>query len=188
MIFFQAYAAYASRADGEEFLEMALEIEQKGIHDIYEKGRIYYYLYEYDNAKQYLTDAVNGGEEDALLLLGKVYLEQEEPENARVMYTNYLNEKAKSAKAYNGLVLCDLAEKKYEQALEHVSYGLACKDEGMTQELLFNEVIVYEYQRDYDAARAKMEEYLAKYPDDDTAVREYQFLQSRQVKENDENV
>lgn len=176
---FQAYRRYASGAEGEAFLERALKIENKDARDTYEKGRIYYYLFDYDNAKTYLIDAVNGGEDDAMLLLGRVYLDMDDAASARAMYQNYLNDKEKSAKAYNGLVLCDIAEGKYEQALEHVANGLGCKDAAMEQNLLYNEIVIYEYQQDFETARNKMTEYLAKYPEDASAIRENQFLQSR---------
>ena len=47
------------------------------------------------------------------------------------------------------------------------------------QELRRNEIIALEYLQDFAQAREKMTEYLADYPDDEAAAREYEFLQSR---------
>ena len=47
------------------------------------------------------------------------------------------------------------------------------------QELRRNEIIALEYLQDFVQAREKMTSYLADYPDDEAAAREYEFLQSR---------
>ena len=49
----------------------------------------------------------------------------------------------------------------------------------MRKSLLYNEIVVYEYQKDFATAKSKMAEYLAAYPDDQDAVRENQFLSTR---------
>ena len=53
------------------------------------------------------------------------------------------------------------------------------EDNGMMQTLKFNEIVTYEYMRDYKTAAALMSSYLKDYPDDETARREYDFLQTR---------
>ena len=43
----------------------------------------------------------------------------------------------------------------------------------------FNEIVAYEYMKDYKTAAALMSDYLKSYPDDAVAQREYQFLKTR---------
>ena len=47
------------------------------------------------------------------------------------------------------------------------------------QELLGNEIAVYEWKGDFETAKLKMESYLERYPEDEKAQREYLFLQTR---------
>ena len=75
--------------------------------------------------------------------------------------------------------MCDIFEKNYDNALNNIKKGLECEDAAETQSLLFNEIVVYEYMLDFETAKSKMAEYLEKYPDDMTAVRENEFLKSR---------
>ena len=57
--------------------------------------------------------------------------------------------------------------------------GMNIEGNDMMQTLKFNEVIAYEYMGDYKTAAALMNSYLRSYPDDETAKREYEFLQTR---------
>lgn len=50
---------------------------------------------------------------------------------------------------------------------------------NMMQTLKFNEIVTYEYMGEYKTAAALMNSYLRSYPDDTTAKREYEFLQTR---------
>ena len=59
----------------------------------------------------------------------------------------------------------------------NIENGLSCG--GAEEELLFNEIVVYEYKLDFNTAKEKMQEFLKKYPDNQEAVRENSFLQSR---------
>ena len=43
----------------------------------------------------------------------------------------------------------------------------------------YNEIICYEQQSDWENAKAKITEYINKYPDDEAAQREAEFLQTR---------
>lgn len=62
-------------ADGEEYLEEALEISAKKAEDYYNRGRVYYYLSEYENAEKELKKALKKKEVRASIYLGKIYVE-----------------------------------------------------------------------------------------------------------------
>ena len=67
----------------------------------------------------------------------------------------------------------------YEEALTAFQAAMNIEDNGMMQTLRFNEIVAYEYMRDYKTAAALMNSYLESYPDDGTAKREYEFLKTR---------
>lgn len=176
---FRVYQEHDMKADGDKFLEKALEITGKDSENALNRGRVYYYLEDYDNAKKQLTKSLNEGNKEAALFLGKVYVALDDISNARAMYQQYLDDKDKSAKGYNGLAYCDIADGKYDSALENIQKGLDLNEEEEKQGLLYNEVIAYEKKLDYATAKAKLAEYIARYPEDEVAVKENVFLQTR---------
>ena len=176
---FNVYDAQKMTVEGQEYLDKALEIKPEKAEDYYQRGRIYYYMKDYDKALTELTMAVNDGDDVAVLLLGKVYIAKEDASSARSMYQKYLESGKNKAKAYNGLALCAIYEKNYDAALANIEKGLAEHNQEEEQDLLYNEIVVYEYKLDFDTAKEKMAAYLQLYPDDAPAIRENEFLQSR---------
>ena len=57
----------------------------------------------------------------------------------------------------------------------HADELLACRGESLS----FNEIVAYEYLEDYQKAAVLLKAYLQNYPDDQTAIREQQFLSTR---------
>lgn len=176
---YQAYVERSMEADGTAYLNRALEAAGSSVEDNCKKGRIYYYMRDYEKAAEVLTEAVNKDSDEAKLLLGDVYLAQGDTANARMMYQECIDLEEKAAKGYNGLALCDLAEEDYVSALDNIEKGLRAAQEEEIQGLLFNEAVIYEKQGNYQEALDKFETYRNLYPDDEEAQREYAFLQSR---------
>lgn len=175
-------------ADGTTYLEAALKKKTKDSESHCDKGRIYYYMEDYDNARQELTQAANDGEEEADLLLGMVYLAQNDISNARTMFQNYVEASVgdgdtkdgySPAKGYNGLALCDIAEGNYDSALTNISSGITVSDTDDLQSLLFNEVIAYEKKLDFASALDKAQTYVGMYPNDADGQKEVAFLKTR---------
>ncbi|MGI6007512.1 MAG: tetratricopeptide repeat protein [Ruminococcus sp.] len=176
----QLYRDRDQEMAGEEYLDRALAINPRDAEDYCYRGRVYYEMEDYESAREELTQAVNEGSQDALLLMGRVYIAMEDAASARNMYQEYLKEGGEEAKAYNGLALCEISEKNYDDAITNIESGLeTCEDDETRKSLLFNEIVAYEYKLDFETAKTKMEEYLEKYPDDEEALRENKFLSSR---------
>lgn len=176
---YQAYLEKDMEADGTRYLEAALVTEPKNAQDFCDRGRVFYYMEDYESARTELIEAVNKGNEDALLLLGMVYTAQKDISNARAMYQQYVAEVKNSAKGYNGLALCDIAEGNYDSALENIAGGIPLATTEEMQSLLFNEIVVYEKKLDFATAKEKAREYLEMFPEDTAAAEEYTFLRSR---------
>lgn len=176
---YEAYLEEDMEADGTGYLEAALESEPKDAQDYCNRGRVYYYMDDYDNARESLIKASNEGNTEALLLLGMVYMAQKDISNARSMYQEFVSKEEKSARGYNGLALCDISEGNYDSALANIASGITAAEEEEMQSLLFNEIVVYERKLDFTTALQKVKDYLSTYPEDKAAVKEQTFLETR---------
>lgn len=181
--YIQIYLAYAQlnrSADGAAYLEEVVKQTPESPEEEYNQGRAYYYLESYDKAREVLIQADNDGADESAILLGKIYMDTGDTANARAVYQNLLQEEEEDAAAYNGLALCDMSEENYDSALANIQEGLKADEGSQEEALLFNEIIVYERKLDFAAAKTKMAEFLTKYPDNQDAIRENTFLQSRE--------
>ena len=88
---YEAYLDKDMEADGTRYLEAALSSEAKDAQDHCDRGRVYYYMEDYSNAKKELLEATKKDNTEALLLLGMVYLAQDDVENAQAMYKQYIS-------------------------------------------------------------------------------------------------
>ena len=75
--------------------------------------------------------------------------------------------------------MCQIRQGDYSSAVSSFEAGLALDDKNLNQALMLNEITAYEYSGDFDVAQSMMETYLAKYPDDQEAIRENIFLSTR---------
>ncbi|MDE6312176.1 MAG: tetratricopeptide repeat protein [Lachnospiraceae bacterium] len=145
----------------------------------YEKGRILYYMEDYNGAVSALESLSQAGDNKATLYLGKAYEALGDMNYAASLYETYLTKDENNGEVYNQLGLCKLSMGAYEEALSCFQKGIQTGDVSVMQELLFNEASAYEYVSDFSTAKTKFSEYLAKYPKDTNAMREYEFLKSR---------
>lgn len=80
----QIYGAYLNRdmeADGTRYLEAALSGTAKNAEDHCDRGRVYYYMDDYENAESELKQAIDGDNTEALVLLGMVYMDKGDSTN-----------------------------------------------------------------------------------------------------------
>lgn len=163
---------------GIEYLQTAVADNEKSISD-YDLGRIYYYLEDYENAKLSLSKLKTASDYGAALFLGKTYEALGDFNYASSIYSDYVENDKEKPEIYNQLGLCRMQMGEYELALTAFQAGMGIENNTMMQTLKFNEIVAYEYMRDYKTAAALMNDYLKSYPDDEQAKREYQFLKTR---------
>lgn len=166
------------REMGAAYLETAVKNAPKDMSN-YDKGRIYFYLGDFEAARNYLEQARDAGDAQATYYLGKTWENLGEYNYAASVYAAYLQDQGESALIYNQLALCYMQLEDYASALSALQSGLALEDTSLRQTLSFNQVVVYEKQGDFKQAAALMRKYVQDYPDDEAAVREYEFLRSR---------
>lgn len=164
--------------EGLQYLQKFLADNEKKLSD-YDKGRIYYYMGDYEKAKVSLESAKAEESDDIILLLGKSYEQLGDYNYATSVYKNYLEEHPQSAEIFNQLGLCKMKSGEYEEALSAFRSASNVENNGMSQTLEFNQIAAYEYVGNFKQAAVLMEEYLKKYPEDEAAKREYEFLKSR---------
>lgn len=161
------------------YLQGALEGDEKSLSD-YDRGRIYYYLKDYENARNFLEKANSAsGTADVVLMLGKTYEALGDYNYASTVYDNYLAGDPTSPQLYNQLGLCKLSLKEYDAALSAFQSGIAIENNDYMQTLRFNEIVTFEYLGEFKKAFVQMETYLKTYPGDAAAEREYEFLKTR---------
>ncbi len=164
---------------GGEYLQSALNIQGEDLEHYYNRGRVYFYLEEYEEAQSQLIGPVEAGYEPAMFLIGRVYLAMDDYEHARAVYQQIAGQSGESAETYNGLALCAMQMGDYDTALSYISQGLTLEDAGDRQELYFNEIVAYEKKLDFETAKIKAQEYVVRYPSDEAGQREKTFLSTR---------
>ena len=166
------------KESGQTYLRAAMENGTKYMTN-YEKGRISYYLEDYENARTYLEKAREEEGYEAVLFLGKTHEVLGEYNYAISVYNTFLDAGKESPQVWNQLGLCKMEMKDYQGALEAFQKAMNIEDNGMMQVLKMNEVVAYEKLGEYKQAAVLLNSYLKTYPDDETAKREYEFLKTR---------
>lgn len=169
-------AGFEEEADS--YLTALLDDADRKISD-YDRGRMEYYLKDYSEARVYLEKAKDYSKPDTILMLGKTYEAIEDYKYAASLYAEYLDTEGNDASIYNQLGMCRLKIEDYEGAASAFELGLKLEDAECEKELLFNDAVAYEYMHDYETALQKFTEYLEKYPKDENALHEYDFLYTR---------
>ena len=175
---YMALDEYGHKDEGLVYLQNALTENEKSISD-YDMGRICYYMGDYENARNYLSRLKTTTDYGAALYLGRTYEALGDYNYASGIYADFTENDQSRAEIYNQLGLCRLRMEDYEEALTAFQTAMNIEDNGMMQTLKFNEIVAYEYMHDYKTAAALMSSYLKAYPDDEAAVRENEFLQTR---------
>lgn len=138
----------------------------------------------YAAAAEKFNDAIDDGRDldEAYRGLGIAYWEQGDYRRARASFSKALNHGAQeTASIYQFLGVCDLQLGYMESAVTWFEKGIEAPDATpeMVQEMEFNQIAAYEKLGDWDKAKEKLAAYVAKYPGDEQAVKEYEFLETR---------
>lgn len=163
---------------GAEYLAVVLSIDPSDADDYYYLGDAYYLTGDYESAKAYLKQAQELGSDRALLLLGRIYAEEGNDEEAQAAFEAYMEACPEDADALNELGEIALAAGEYENAVTYLEAARAAAGSGSDGAILKNLIIAYEYSSDFESACDIAEEYLSEYSDEEVE-REYEFLVTR---------
>lgn len=177
---YKQYESVSRSAVGDAYLQQALAIPGEELEDYYQKGSIYFYLKDYQKAQELLAKPAEAKHKDAMMLMGQVYLALGDSVQARSIYQQYLEEFGDDPAAYNGIVLCEIADGNYSAAITAAETGIALEaGDDEKRDLYYNEIVAYEKQYDFSSAREKAAAFVEKYPDDEEGQKEYDFLSTR---------
>lgn len=176
---YKQYEEVNQSAVGDTYLQKALAIPGEEMEDFYEKGCIYFYLKDYTKAQEELARPVEEKHQGAMELMGQVYLALNDTVHARSIYQQYMESFGENAQAYNGIVLCEIADGTYDAAIAAAEKGLALEGDAGKRDLLYNEIVAYEKNLDFESAKSKAAQFVEAYPDDEEGKKEYDFLSTR---------
>ena len=175
---YEVLHSYGYKEMGQVYLRAAMDTSGEQM-SAYDKGRMYYYLEDYDNARNYLEKARKTEGYEAVLLLGQTYEELGDYNYAISVYSSFIEGDQTKASVYNRLGLCKMEQKAYDEALTAFQAGMNVENCTIMQTLKFNEIVTYERLGQYQTAASLLNSYLTTYPDDAVAQREYTFLKTR---------
>jgi len=174
---YQILAGSGYHSLGEEYLRNAMDQNPRDM-DNFERGRIAFYLGEYEDARSHLEKARDFSFE-AILFLGRTYEVLGDFNYAISVYNDYIDRGNESPHVFNQLGICRMHMGDYEGALRAFGSGLQIEENEILQTLLFNEIVAYQFIGDFKKAAVLMEGYLQQFPDDKVAQRENYFLRTR---------
>ena len=164
---------------GEALLSQALELKTYDGNDFNSKGMVYYYLADYENARIYFDRARESGCPEASLNVAKVDMLLENYGEALGAYNYYENNVGRTAFVYNQKCVVNIKLGNYEDAVKCINEALSMASEEEQEEILFNRIVAYEKNGDYDTAYSFAKSYIEKYPDNAQAQKEYMFLSTQ---------
>ena len=91
------------------------------------------------------------------------------------------NKEEATATIYTLMATCYLQVEEYESALDYYKKALGMKDctEELKQEILFNEIAIYQELSDWETLKEKVADYVKAYPEDDRMDKTAEFLETR---------
>ena len=143
------------------------------------RGKILYYLEDYKNAYDLLSQFA-ADDEQAALIACRCQIALGNLEGARDVISGFGSKTDSSPELLSLLGSILMKQKKYDSAVR--VYERAVKAAQGTTELqtaLFNRIVAYEYSGNFEKARKLLERYLKQYTGDKAAKREMRFLKTR---------
>lgn len=178
---YEALSGAGYESEGSAYLQTLLAEHLSDMTD-FEKGTTYFYLADYEGARNCLeTVRGNTKKTDAklILMLGQTYEKLGDTEYASNLYSNYLADNNPDCEIYNQLGLARMEAGDYDGALAAFEAGLEMEGCSLLQPLSFNRIVALEHKGEFAQAKKLIADYVKAYPDDKAAKREQAFLSSR---------
>lgn len=175
------YMELMEKEKAEEVLSRASGIKILDEGDIYNHGILEYLKGNYEKAVVDFEVAYEKKIKEASYYLGKISIEKEDYDAARLYFERYQKEAGSITLSgwYDGMALCEMKNEKYEAALTYVNKGLTLEDLSFAKNLLLKKIFILEKLNEYSKAYESTEEYLKLYSEDEAIKKENQFLKTR---------
>ena len=174
----QTFDQYGGREYGVAYLADVSADREDNIDPVL-KGRILYFLEDYEGAVSLLNQFAQTDEEAAMIVC-RCHIALKNMKSAREVLESMGDKVERSPSLLNLSGNIYFRQKKYAEAAE-VFEKAAAAASGTTelQDILFNRAVAYEYAGDFAKAKELFTEYLKQYSGDKQAVRELKFLNTR---------
>lgn len=170
---------YGEEEQADAYLADALKLGGKSAEDYTWRGRIYMLCEDYENAQKELEQAKEKESENADLYLGELYEKLGDSKKAEESFDGYIKEHEEDTQALESLADIAMGKENYAKAVSYLELALKV-DKPVNEQMLRRKLIqAYEFSGNFAAAKEQMKIYAAAYPQDEEAVREAEFLQSR---------
>lgn len=178
---YEQYLKMGRTEAAEEILGDMIKIDSKKATDMLVIGRAYYYQGDYDSAKKYYEMSHDGNCKESLYYLGTLQMAQGDYTGAESTFLSYIKENKDSfrAEVYNQLAVAMMKTEDYEKAQSYIEKGMGMGTTGASQNLLRNQVSLYEKQKEYQKALDTANQYIKLYPGDAGMQKEQAFIQTR---------
>lgn len=171
--------AQGEKEEAASYLEKALKINGKSAGSNTWRGRIYLMQEDYENAKKELEQALEKEESDVSLYLGELYEATGEKDKAEDFFKSYAESHTGDTQVLERLADLALGKEDYAKAASYLEQALETGKSVNEQSMRRKLIQAYEYSGNFTSAKEQMESYVKDYPEDEEAVRENLFLQTR---------
>ncbi len=136
---------------------------------------------EYRGALPILLEAYENGYGDLVLYVGSCYGQTGDLNNMQLYYDVFLQNNPMNSFMYAQYAAIALDEGRMEDALNYIETGKQIEDQSNIKEILYDEIVYYEKQKDYNTAYEKAKSFIEAYPADADGKNEYDILYTRQT-------
>lgn len=181
MLLYGIYEVYEEicSEEGNSYLEQIVKKQAGTGEELYTLGKAYYKLGEEEKALEALEKSGQKKTYQALFFLGQIYEQRGAYETAVEYYNSYKEKKGLTFGEYRTVTECMMKQGNYTAALELNQYMKDSAGKSEMQDLLFEEIVIYEKSGDYASAKTASEKYVEQYPKDEDGLKEYEFLKTR---------
>lgn len=180
-IYYHIYQALAGcqDEDAEVYLKKGLDCKGDSAEDIYMKGCLYNASGDVDSALELLLKSKKEGYGKASFLMGEIYENRGDVASAISNYDDYIKVSNVSVPEYVQIINCRIKSGDKDGAKADCEKAVSNADASQLQSMKFEQIVALEKMGEFDEAKEKMVQYLSAYPDDERALRESEFLQTR---------
>ena len=181
MALYQALSYQNKYDEAKETLEEALKLGGNKGDALVNQGKILMELGDFVTAEEKLLKALDKGAERANLVLAELYMEKPTPDPTTALgyFEAYFVDVTDDAEAYNMYGLCLMELEDFAKAEEVFTMGVALGDRLMDRSISKNQISAAEHAGHWENALNYVEVYLQKYSDDEAAIKEKEFIQTR---------
>lgn len=175
---YESLMSHEKTEEAMTYLNKSLEIKGTSAQDKMNKGWIKFLLGNKAEAVSLLEEAIAEKEPMAHYYLAEIYIASGEADAAQEALNAYI-----SSGVGDSYKLYSLAEE--QLARGYLDLAIICLEAALTEKVPNQQIIMktlvmaYEKSGNFVAARATLESYIELYPDDEEALREYTFLETR---------